>query len=96
MTADHPTAAETAEMARYALAELERLQKLSTAGASPEEAAQIAEEIRFEVAMFHPLRDMMTSLAAGTFDAAEHGYALASMVYQGAGHKARFMSENAE
>ncbi|HEX9226838.1 MAG TPA: hypothetical protein VF885_09285 [Arthrobacter sp.] len=90
-----PTSEEIAEAARYALAELDRLGKVSTAGHCAEMAAQIAEEIRFEVAMFHPLRSMMQSLADGTFDVAEHGYALASMVCQGAGNKARLLAEQA-
>lgn len=91
-----PTSEEIAEEARYALAELDHLEKVSTDGHDPEMAAQITEEIRFEVAMFHPLRAMMQNLADGTFDVAEYGYALASMVCQGAGHKARLITEQAK
>lgn len=96
MAAEKFTTEEITEEARFALAELDRLEKVSTAGHDPETAAQITEELRFEVAMFHPLRAMMQSLANGTFDVAEYGYALASMVYQGAGHKATFLTEQAK
>lgn len=96
MAGEQFTPEEIAKGARYALAELDRLKKVSTSGHDPETAAQITEEIRFEVAMFHPLRAMMQSLADGTFDAAEYGYALASMVCHGAGHKARLLTEQSE
>ena len=42
---------------RIALAELDRLQKISTAGCSAESAAEITEEIRFEIAMFNPITE---------------------------------------
>ena len=96
MATEQPRPDEIVEVAGYALAELDRLEKVSAAGHDPETAAQIAEEIRFEVAMFHPLRAMMQSLADGTFDVAEHGYAHASMVCQGAGHKAQLLAEQAK
>lgn len=61
---------------RIALAELDRLQKISTAGCSAESAAEVTEEISFEIAMFNPIREMMQGLADGTFDVAEHAPAV--------------------
>jgi hypothetical protein len=53
---------------RIALAELDRLQKISTAGCSAESAMEISEEIRLKIAIINPIREMMQSLAGGTFD----------------------------
>ena len=55
---------------RIALAELDRLQKISTAGCSAESAMEISEEIRLKIAIIKPIREMMQSLAGGTFDVA--------------------------
>jgi hypothetical protein len=84
--------AETAEEAKLALLELDRLQQMVTAGRTQADAEETTEEIRFEVAMFHPLRDLMEKLASGTFDT-RHIYGIASMIAQGAGHEANRLRE---
>ena len=80
---------------RIALAELDRLQKISTAGCSAESAIEISEEIRLEIAIINPTQEMMQSLAGGTFDVAQHGYGLASIICQGADREAQLLKEQA-
>ncbi|MEY9777190.1 hypothetical protein ABH915_002798 [Arthrobacter sp. MW3 TE3886] len=74
---------------------MDRLQKISTAGCSAESATEISEEIRLEIAIINPIREMMKSLAGGSFDVAQHGYGLASMICQGADREAQLLKEQA-
>ncbi|WP_155855737.1 hypothetical protein [Arthrobacter sp. 9MFCol3.1] len=47
------------------------------------------------IALINPIREMMQSLAGGTFDVAQHGYGLASMICQGADREAQLLKEQA-